>query len=393
MKSLKILTAGESHGQGLTGIISGIPAGIKLDLYKINLDLARRQQGTGRGGRMKIEKDSAEIISGVRFGTTLGSPIAVLIKNRDWDNWKEDMAVWGNSTGKSVTIPRPGHADLAGSVKYNHKDLRNVLERASARETAVRVALGSIAKQLIEYFGIKIVSHVTSIGNVKSGGSFISLCTDDREKTNEEIIEIFERAEKSPVRCASSEKSEEMTDFINRTKELKDTAGGIFEIAALNVPAGLGSYSTWDERLDSLLSAAISSIPGIKGVEIGAGFNAAELPGSQCHDPILIRENRIERSSNNAGGIEGGVSNGQPVIIRAAMKPIPTLTSPIDSVDLETMKPAPAHRERSDICAVPAASIVGEAMTALAIADVFLRRFGGDSIELMDRSFKSTNKI
>ena len=380
MKNIRILTAGESHGKSLTGIISGIPAGLDLNIDLINRHLARRQQGAGRGKRMSIEKDTAEIVSGVRFGQTLGSPIGVRIQNRDWENWQEVMSVSGPAAGKPVHIPRPGHADLAGSVKYGHKDIRNVLERASARETAMRVALGSIARQFIGAAGIEIFSHVCSIGHVESGASFVSCCGPDMEASVQAIKRMSDRADASAVRCADKEKARAMEDYIAGAKDRGDSAGGIFETGLCRVPAGLGSYAVWDQRFDAGITAAVMSIPGIKGVEIGAGFRAASLPGSQVHDPILMKHGRIERASNMAGGIEGGITNGQPVIIRSAMKPIPTLVQPLGSIDISDNTPAPAHKERTDVCAVPAAAIVAESMCALYTADQLLCKYGGDSM-------------
>ncbi|RKY82220.1 chorismate synthase [candidate division KSB1 bacterium] len=387
IKRLEILTAGESHGKGLVGIIHGLPAGLDIDPEKINFQLVRRQRGAGRGQRMQIEKDTVEIISGIRFGKTLGSPIAVMVKNRDWENWEQKMAPFGKPADEEISIPRPGHADFAGSVKYNHSDLRNVLERASARETAMRVAIGAIAMHFLDNFGIQIKSHVINIGGIKSSDSFIKFCNEDTEQSAERIGSAHLKAEKSDVRCASEITANAMIEKINKAGENGDSLGGVFEVAALNVPAGLGSYTLWDTRLDALLSFALMSIPGIKSVEIGAGIQAADMSGSQFHDPFLIKKEKIIRSQNNCGGIEGGISNGQPVIIRAAMKPIPTLVKPLQSVDLKTMQPSPAHKERSDVCAVPAASIVGEAMTALVLADAFLLRFGGDSMEQVRNNF------
>ena len=365
----RFLTAGESHGQSLTAIVDGVPAGLDLTAEDINRELARRQKGHGRGGRMKIEQDRAQILSGVRYGKTLGSPIALGIVNRDWQSWSEKMAVEPREEGPpksaEVWVPRPGHADLAGSIKYGHADMRNVLERASARETAARVAVGAVARRILEEIGTQIVSQVVAIGPVRARPVELSW------------QEIRERTEKSPVRCADPKAEKGMLAAIDAAKADGDTLGGVFEVTAVGVPVGLGSYAQWDRRLDGVLVQAVMSIPAIKGVEIGLGFAAAGLQGSQVHDEIGY-DNGYVRFSNNAGGVEGGVTNGQAVVVRAAMKPIPTLVKPLRSVDVRTKEAKPAHAERSDVCAVPAAAVVGEAVVAIALAGALLEKFGGD---------------
>ena len=375
---LRFLTAGESHGEALTTVIDGIPAGLPLAEADINEDLARRQRGYGRGGRMKIERDQAHISSGVRLGMTLGSPITLTIQNRDWENWKQTMSVGAPPEGtapKTVTRPRPGHADLAGAMKYAHHDIRNVLERSSARETTARVAVAGVAKKLLGEFGITILSHVIEIGGIRVGA--LELPWD----------EIRRRAEESEVRCADPETERAMIDAIDRAKAAGDTLGGVFEVVALGCPVGLGSYVQWDRKLDGLLAQAFCSIHAIKGAEVGLGFETARRPGSQVHDEILLdKDGGFQRASNSAGGLEGGVTNGQPVIVRAAMKPISTLRKPLRSVDVQTKEAVEAVVERSDVCAVPAAGVVGEAMMAIVLAAAFLDKFGGDSMDEIRRN-------
>jgi chorismate synthase len=375
---LRFLTAGESHGEALTTVIDGIPAGLPLAEADINEDLARRQRGYGRGGRMKIERDQAHISSGVRWGMTLGSPITLTIQNRDWENWKQTMSVGAPPEGtapKTVTRPRPGHADLAGAMKYAHHDIRNVLERSSARETTARVAVAGVAKKLLGEFGITILSHVIEIGGIRVGA--LELPWD----------EIRRRAEESEVRCADPETERAMIDAIDRAKAAGDTLGGVFEVVALGCPVGLGSYVQWDRKLDGLLAQAFCSIHAIKGAEIGLGFETARRPGSQVHDEILLdKDGGFQRASNSAGGLEGGVTNGQPVIVRAAMKPLSTLRKPLRSVDLQSKEAVEAVVERSDVCAVPAAGVVGEAMMAIVLAAAFLDKFGGDSMDEIRRN-------
>lgn len=378
--AFRFLTAGESHGEALAAIIDGVPAGLPLDEVEINQDLARRQRGYGRGGRMKIERDQVHIASGVRWGLTLGSPVTLTIANRDWENWKATMAVGLPEPGahpKQVTRPRPGHADLAGAMKYGHRDIRNVLERSSARETTARVAVGAVAKKLLGEFGIQILSHVAEIGGVGV------------RELNLPWEEIRVSAEASEVRCADPETGARMIAAIDAAKDKGDTLGGVFEVVAVGCPVGLGSYVQWDRRLDGRLAQAFCSIQAIKGAEIGLGFETARRPGSQVHDEILFDQGAgFTRSSNNAGGLEGGVTNGQPVIVRAAMKPLSTLRSPLRSVDVASKEAVEAVVERSDVCSVPAAGIVGEAMMAIVLAQAFLEKFGGDSLEEVRRNYE-----
>jgi chorismate synthase len=395
MGSIRFLTAGESHGQGLVGIIEGIPAGLKISEDDIFKQLQRRQRGHGRGGRMKIETDRAKILSGVRFGVTLGSPIALLLENKDWKNWQDKMAVEETQAPvKPITVPRPGHADFAGAIKYGHEDIRNVLERASARETAMRVALGSIAKNFLDEFAIKIVSHVLQISTIRSSFALVNLSGKEEAKStlNFELEEISTEADKSAVRCLDRETTKKMIEKINDAKEKSDTVGGVFEVAALNVPVGLGSHVHWDRKLDARIAFALMSIPAIKGVEIGLGFESAALYGSDVHDPIYYGENKYFRNSNRAGGLEGGITNGMPLVVRVAMKPISTLMQPLDSVDMVTKEKTKAHIERSDVCAVPAASVIGEAVLALVLADAFLEKFGGDSLDEIKKSYENWQK-
>lgn len=374
---LKFLTAGESHGRCLIGIMDGIPSGLEIFENDINTELSRRQKGFGRGGRMEIEKDRVEVLSGIRWGKTLGSPIALMIQNRDWENWKEAMSVSPVYMGSSppVTRPRPGHADLAGVIKYSHRDIRDVLERSSARETSMRVALGAIAKRLIGEFGIKVISHVIEIGGVKADIKGLSL------------EELEAKAEGSDVRCADPSASQKMIDRIKETMDRGDSLGGIFEVIASGLPVGLGSYTQWDKRINGRLAKAMMSIQAIKGVETGIGFGMANKLGSEVHDEIFYESSRFYRKTNNAGGIEGGMTNGEDIVLRAVMKPIPTLRKPLKSVDIITKEPFNATYERSDICAVPSASVVGEAMVALELADAMIEKFAGDSIEEMKRNF------
>jgi chorismate synthase len=376
----RFLTAGESHGEALTALIDGVPAGVPLVEADINGDLARRQRGYGRGGRMKIERDQVRILSGVRWGQTLGSPITLQIANRDWENWKATMSVGPPEAGtapKEVTRPRPGHADLAGAMKYGHRDIRNVLERSSARETTARVAVAGVAKRLLAEFGISILSHVVEIGGVRVPED-LALSWD----------EVLRRAEASEVRCADPDTEAAIVTAIDQAKAKGDTLGGVFEVVALGCPVGLGSYVQWDRRLDGRLAQALCSIQAIKGCEVGLGFETARRPGSAVHDEILFDAGTgFRRSSNNAGGLEGGVTNGQPVIVRAAMKPLSTLRTPLKSVDLATREPVEAVVERSDVCAVPAAGIVGEAMVAIVLANAVLEKFGGDSLEEVRRNY------
>ncbi len=395
MTNLRFLTSGESHGRALIGIIEGVPSGLSLCSDDIDRELRRRQGGYGRGGRMKIETDRAQIISGVRRGKTIGSPISLLIENRDWENWREVMSPEPDGQRRAtkdkrlqpVTRPRPGHADLAGALKFDHQDIRNILERSSARETAMRVGIGAVAKKFLSDFGIMIGSHVVQIGTHKAP----LLSMDMRD-----FIKILKEAEHSPVRCADENASKKMKRLIDRAISEGDSLGGVFEVFVTGVPVGLGSHIQWDQRLDGVLAQAIASIQAIKGVEIGAGFKMAGDFGSHVMDEIYYDRakarsgaGKFYRRTNNAGGIEGGISNGMPIVIRAAMKPIPTLRRPLMSVDTGTKKPFEAAYERSDVCAVPAAAVVAEAMTALVLADAFLRKFGGDSQKEVMRNYKS----
>jgi len=385
---IRFLTAGESHGKCLTLIVEGVPAGLRLSAQDINVELKRRQMGYGRGGRMKIESDRAEITSGVRAGVTLGSPIAVTIQNKDWENWREVMSPEEVSEQaveeRKVTRPRPGHADLAGGIKYNHKDLRNILERASARETAARVAAGAIAKRLLSEFDIAVISFVIQIGN--AGISDDSVVRD--WSTLSEFREFCPRLEESPLRCPDPEAEKLMMAVIDAAKVEGDSLGGIFQVMAFNVPTGLGSHVHWDRKLDARIAYAVMSIPAIKGVEIGMGFKVARRKGSQAHDGIFYEADRgFYRKTNNAGGTEGGISNGEPIVVKAAMKPIPSLTRPLSSVDFISKETFQASKERADVCAVPAAGVVGEAMVSIEIANAMLEKFGGDSIPELRHSF------
>jgi chorismate synthase len=386
---LRFLSAGESHGQALVITLDGMPAGLDVDIDALNAQLRRRQGGYGRGRRMAIESDRAEILAGVRRGKTTGAPIAMLIRNRDWVNWQQTMHVErempeGASGSKrpEVTRPRPGHADLAGALKYGHEDIRDVLERASARETASRVAAGSLARQLLARFGVRIASHVSSIGDVA--------LPEDRVVSYEEARAIDDEA---PLRCADPELQKQMIAFIDAAKEAGDTVGGSFEVIATSVPPGLGSYVQWDRKLDGRLAQAVMCIHAIKAVGIGIGPDVAFRAGSRVHDEILPPRTEAAapvRPTNRAGGLEGGVTNGQDVRVTGFMKPIATLMKPLRSVDLNTLTDAPAAIERSDVCAVPAAAVVGEAMVALVLADAFLEKFGGDSIEEIARHYEAT---
>ncbi|MEW6675618.1 MAG: chorismate synthase [Nitrospirota bacterium] len=409
MDKLRFLTSGESHGKALIGILEGIPSGLSISVEDIDKDLKRRQGGYGRGGRMNIESDHAEILSGLLRGKTIGSPITILIENKDWTP---------SSKLLSVTCPRPGHADLSGAIKYAHHDIRNILERSSARETAMRVALGAIAKKSLSEFDIKIGSYVIQIGKIGvqgSGGQGVkgsSEGTRTLESSNPRILEsMFEKAEGSPVRCPDEDASKKMVKLIDKAIKEGNSLGGIFEVFAVGVPIGLGSHIQWDRRLNGRLAQALMSIQAIKGVEVGLGFKMARHFGSEVMDEIFYKEQKSRRAeeqksselpnfrtsgpygfyrkTNYAGGIEGGMTNGMPIILRAAMKPIPTLKRPLRSVDIITKEPVEAAYERSDVCAVPAAAVVAEAMVALIIADAFLEKFGGDSITEVKRNYDS----
>ncbi len=375
---LRFLTGGESHGLALVTVIDGVPANLTILPRDINKELARRQLGYGRGGRMKIERDEADILSGIRGGTTLGSPISLVIHNKDWENWQEIMGVEAEPSEQDIlTQPRPGHADLAGAIKYGFGDIRNVLERASARETAARVAVGAVAKRLLGEFDIEVASAVVAIGDVKTNVGASSPA--DNEK-----------ADMSPVRCLDEEAAKGMMAAIDDAGRIGETLGGIFEVGVFGLPVGLGTYAQWDRRLDAALARAIISIPAIKGVEFGDGFDLAARLGSQAHDEISYdRDRGFFRSTNRSGGLEAGITNGSTLKIRAAMKPIPTLGKPLTTVDIATKEPVEAIKERADVCAVPAASVVGEAVTAIEIASAFLTKFGGDSVNETRRNYES----
>lgn len=381
------ITAGESHGPALTTIIKDLPAGLNIDIDKINRELMRRQKGYGRGKRMDIEKDRVEISSGMRDGLTLGSPLTMTIKNKDWTNWKEVMSVRSKKyKAEKITKARPGHADLPGAIKYNFKDIRNILERASARETAARTAVGAVCRQFLGVFGIELRSHVIEIGSIKS--PTWSKIKDDMEKDN-----YFKKVESSPLHCGDDKKTEEMIDLIDSWKEKGDSVGGVIELIGFGLPTGLGDHTHWDKKLDGKLAGALMSIQAIKGVEIGAGFQTAASPGSRVHDEIYYNEDKgFYRKTNKAGGLEGGMTNGQPLILKVAMKPIPTLAKPLHSVDIITKEEKTAAKERSDICAVPAASIVVEAVTASVLARSFTEKFSGDTIDEIKQSFSSYRK-
>ncbi|MBC7105033.1 MAG: chorismate synthase [Firmicutes bacterium] len=369
---MRYLTAGESHGPALITVVEGLPAGLPLTAAYVDLHLARRQRGYGRGGRMAVERDRVRILAGVRAGKTLGSPVALVIENRDWSNWSTVMAAGAEAdvAARAVTRPRPGHADLAGAVKYRHTDLRNVLERASARETAARVAAGACARRLLEELGVRVAGQVTAIGSVRAAAA---------ELSPDELLELVES---SPVGCADAGASEAMVAAIDRAAAEGDTLGGVLEVRVWGLPPGLGSFAHWDRRLDGRLAGAVMSIPGIKGVEIGLGFAAAALPGSRVHDEIFYHPDRgFFRATNRAGGLEGGVTNGETLVVRAAMKPIPTLKKALRSVDLLTREPATAAYERADVCAVPAACVIAEAAVAWEVARAVLEKCGGDTLE------------
>jgi chorismate synthase len=374
---VRYLTAGESHGPQLTTIIEGVPAGLPLLASDINEELARRQKGYGRGRRMQIEKDQAEILSGVRHGYTLGGPIALVVENNDFKHWTKIMGAApiteeeAKEVKRQITRPRPGHADLNGAIKYGHRDMRNVLERSSARETTVRVAAGAVAKRILKELGIQVASHVIEIGGVKSSRTYTSI---------EEVQRI---TEESPVRCLDAEAGTRMMQAIDDAKANGDSIGGIVEVIVEGVPVGVGSYTHYDHKLDAKLAAAMMSINAFKGVEIGIGFEAARRPGSQVHDEIIWNENGYGRSTNNAGGFEGGMTTGMPIVVRGVMKPIPTLYKPLRSVDIETKEAFQASIERSDSCAVPAASVVAEAVVAWELATAIVEQFGRDRMDLI----------
>jgi chorismate synthase len=385
---LRYCTAGESHGEALTAILSGVPAGLKIDPDAIDRELWRRQQGYGRGGRMKIERDRAHILSGVRNGTTIGSPISILLQNKDWKNWEEALPVGPGKPEeyRRVGSPRPGHADLAGALKYNFPEARYVLERASARESAARVAVGAIAKLMLREIGAYVASHVLAVGSARV----------DRGEIAWETVAALAEKDEILLNCADSEAEQRMKAEVDKVLRTGDSLGGVFEVVAHGVPPGLGTYANWDERLDAQLAAAVMSLQSVKAVEIGTGIASAASPGSQVHDEIAFdtaenwngeRYTGFTRKHNNAGGIEGGVSNGEDILVRGYVKPISTLRRPLESVDFQTRQPVKAAYERSDVCVVPAAGVAGEAMVALTLARCALEKFGGDSMGEMLRNF------
>ncbi len=384
---MRYFTAGESHGPQLTAIIEGLPAGLPLAVESLNLQLARRQQGYGRGDRMKIERDTVEILSGVRRGKTRGSPVTLVVQNRDWENWLERMSPLAEHDGKAeaVTRPRPGHADLSGAMKYGHRDVRNILERSSARETAVRVAVGAVARAFLEALNIQIGGAVVEVGGVRASQSALP------------YPRQWQQAAASEMFCCDPVAELDMKRLIDHAKATGDTLGGVVEVQVVGLPPGLGSYAQWDRKLDARLAMALMSIQAIKGVEIGIGFEASRLPGSQVHDEILYDPNVLGqggttayvRPTNRAGGLEGGMTNGEPLVVRAAMKPIPTLYTPLRSVDIATHEPYEASVERSDTCAVPAALVVAESVVAIELVTALLQKFGGDSLDELKRNMDS----
>ena len=384
LSKLKFLTAGESHGKGLLGVLDGMPAGLDISEDYIDAQLSRRQMGHGRGGRMKIEKDHGEIWSGVRHGKTLGSPVGILVENKDWKNWTKKMSIEPvKESTKRVTLPRPGHADLAGIQKYGANDIRNILERSSARETTMRVALGSVCRKFIEEFGIEVGSRVVQIHDAI-----------DNEPIPKDITpnQLNQRADQSPVRCLNKEIETLMIKAIDNAKSNGDSVGGIFQVIATGLPYGLGSPMQWDSKLQAKISGMMMSVNAFAGIEIGSGFNKAEKLGSEVHDEIGWDDEKYIRYSNNAGGIEGGMSNAQPILIRMAMKPIATLIKPLRSIDIDSKEKRLAHKERTDSCAVPAASIIAESMLCFVLADAIIEKFGGDSIEQLKAHIKATAK-
>jgi chorismate synthase len=381
---IRCTTTGESHGRALIAVLEGVPAGLPLVAGDVDADLVRRMQGYGRGARMKIEADRVQFLAGVRAGATLGSPIALLIENRDFEHWRDVMAPepGAEPPRRRLTRPRPGHADLAGALKYDRRDARDILERASARETAARVAAGAVCRRLLAAFGVEIGSHVVALGGVVAvlPGTL--------------PVPLNEAADRSPVRCLDPEAARAMVERIDAAKAAGDTLGGVVEVVARGVVAGVGSHVSADRRLDGALAAAVMALPAVKGVEIGAGFAGASLPGSAAHDEIVrpggdagARSGGFARTTNRAGGIEGGIANGEPLVLRAAMKPLSTLMRPLQSVDLETLRPGPAQSERSDVTAVPALGVVAEAAVALTVAAAYVEKFGGDSLDEMRRNY------
>jgi chorismate synthase len=380
---IRFLTAGESHGPCLVGILEGIPAGLVINEEEIAIDLRRRQLGYGRSERMQIESDHAKILSGVRYGATLGSPISLLIENKDWPNWSSQLRTDASpieDRTAPLTMPRPGHADYAGAVKYQHRDLRNVIERASARETTMRVALAAICRKFFRELGISAASHVIEIGTAAAANHTQELSPD----------EINHRADQNAVRCLNDEASRQMIEAIDKARTQGDTVGGTFEVVCAGMPVGIGSYAHWDRRLDAILSAALISIPAVKAVTIGRDFQIGTRFGSEVHDRMYPDRGDVMRKTNFAGGIEGGMTNGETLVVRASMKPLATLSQPLETVDLATGSAKVAFRERSDVCAVPAAAVVGEAMCLLALMNPFFEKFGGDSLREIKNHLKET---
>lgn len=390
---IRFLTAGESHGKSLTTIVDGFPSNIPINNEYINFHLSRRQKGYGRGLRMKIENDKAEILSGIRFEKTLGSPISLLIKNNDWENWKEIMSTGKqNSKVEKITVPRPGHADLVGISKYNFNDIRNSIERSSARETAARVAACSVARKFLEEFGISIGSFVESIGGIYPDNNFSEKLFNNKLDNNFKAWELSEKADKSDVRVFDKKHELKIINKIKSAKKKGDTLGGTFYVVASGVPTGLGSFIQFDTKLDAEIASSIMSINAVKAVSIGTGYESANKFGSESHDEIILKNKVLTRKTNSAGGIEGGISTGLPIIVKAAMKPIATLMSPIESVNLSTMKKVDARRERSDFVAVPACAVIAESMLAWTIAKFFLQKFGGDSLEETKDNYNNYTK-
>jgi len=392
--TLRLITAGESHGPGLTCLVEGLPAGLPLRQDELDLDMARRQLGHGRGGRMKIEKDKARVTAGVRHGLTLGGPIALQVENRDYANWEERMSPWPLPDGTEIAevhLPRPGHADLVGTQKYKQDDVRNILERASARETAARVAGGALCKAFLAALGVQVRSHVIQIASVHASAGALARGAEDETDASTEAgatatraltLADFEHVDESPVRCLDEQAGRAMVAEINTLRKANESLGGVFEVQAFGLVPGLGSHVSWEERLDGRLAMAILSIQAMKGVSVGDGFHIAGVPGSQAHDEIFYSPQRgYYRETNRSGGLEGGMTTGQPLIVRGAMKPLPTLTKPLRSVDIATHEPGEALRERTDSCTVPAAGVVGEAMVALVLARAYREKFGGDHID------------
>ncbi len=374
---MRYLTAGESHGKALVGILEGCPSQLEISVSEIKAQMFRRKLGYGRGDRQKIETEELEILSGVRFGKTLGSPIAIMIENKDWMNWQKTMAVEGPEVSdREVEVPRPGHADYVGAIKYDHSDMRNVLERASARETAMRVAIASIARKFLSELNIHVLSRVVQIGNVKDTSTW-------------NLSESFDRIDNSPVRATDENATKAMVEHIDQSAQEGNTLGGVFEVVATGLPIGLGSYSQWDRRIEGEIAKAFMSLNAIKGVEVGEGFVSGTVKGSEAHDEIILNENKngIAYKTNRTGGITGGMTTGQPLLVRAAMKPLSTLKKPLQSVLLKEQKPSSAHFERSDVCAVPAAAVIGESLLCLTLMEEVLEKFGGDSMNEIKKRY------